>query len=189
MPYIIAIVIIIVAAGALFLFRESAEAPTTPEPDMRAEDAGTQLPEGYTPPSEQPPSLNPGGEAAEDGAVEDEEFEDPTIGNNPPTPQAVEAEPAGATGTFTAASSYSTGRSIHELDVTLTLDNGVVTAADIDYDGAGEPGTPILRSFNEAYETEVVGRDIDSIELSRVGGASWTSNAFNEAVDEIRAQL
>lgn len=179
MPYVIAIVIIIIAAGALLLFREPAEAPVTVEDPEPAR----FVPEGFVPPTTPPPSENieePEPATEPQGEMTDDADAAPT-----PAPEAS----TGVTGTFVGEASYSTGRAVHELDVSLTLENNIVVAADIDYDGTGEPSTPILRSFNEAYQAEVIGKPVAQVNLSRVGGASWTSDAFNEAVSQIEAQL
>lgn len=177
MPYIIAAVVVVIGAVAFMVFRSPAEAPTIePTVEQTAQPttapAPGEAPEGFVEPTTPPPAAENGAEGSTDGAAQ--------------TPDTADA---GATGSFTGEASYSTGRAVHELDVTLTLADDVVTAVDITYDGLGEPQTPALRNFNEAYEPEVIGKNIDEINLSRVGGASWTSDAFNEAVAEIRGQL
>ena len=67
-------VIIIVAAGALLLFREPVEAPSiTVVDEVPAEETrnNSNVPKGFTPPTTPPPSLNP----AQDGATIDTEAE------------------------------------------------------------------------------------------------------------------
>jgi len=180
MPYIIAFVIIIVAAGAILLFRAPVDtsqqnlvADARLENDTSAESNSQNGQTSTSDPDEAATPLE-----AEMGMESETET--------------AAAEPVvidqGADGTYVGEASYSTGRAVHELDVTLTIENDVVIAAEVAYDG-GEPPTPILRSFDEAYQAEVVGKNIDNIQLSRVGGASWTSDAFNEAVAEVRAQI
>ncbi len=180
MPYIIAFVIIVVAAGALLLFREPVEAPAVLEETARIEaDTENTLPEGYTPPTEQPPSLTPGADSATIEAESDIMI-DETV-----TPEAV----AAPSESYVAEASYFTPRRVeHDIGVTLELDGTTIVDANVTYDG-GAAGTPQHSSFDNAYAAEVIGKDVNTIELSRVGGASLTSNAFNEAVAEIRAQL
>jgi hypothetical protein len=50
------------------------------------------------------------------------------------------------------------------------------------------PKTPSHTGFDTAYEAEVVGQPLDDLRLSRTGGASLTSDAFNEAVTDIKQQ-
>ncbi len=185
MPYVIVVVILIVGAGAFFVMQPADE--VTEDEVTAQEVARIDADEDDA-------------DIADDDTVEPDDDTTEVAANgmvigdlSGPTPEpldtpVVDQSAEGATGSFSGEASYSTGRSIHELLVTLTLENDIVVASDIRYDGQGEPTTPTLRSFNDAYEAEVIGKDIDDIELSRVGGASWTSDAFNEAVDTIQQQ-
>jgi len=93
-----------------------------------------------------------------------------------------------ADGVHTAESSYFTPNRVrHDIVVTLTVAGGIVTAAEVEYDGGG-PSTPSNAGFDTAYRAVVVGQPIEDINLSRVGGASLTSESFNEAVQTILQQ-
>ncbi len=91
-------------------------------------------------------------------------------------------------GTYTAEGSYSTPESVETITVTLTLDDGVITAVDV-------TGNPTKRE-SEQYQGEfiggiadvVVGKSIDEISVSRVAGSSLTSGGFNDAVETIKAE-
>ncbi len=112
--------------------------------------------------------------------------EEMTIKNDPvPTPQA--ATPAVA---YTENSSYLTpARTEHKMAVTLSIADGIVTDASVTYDGQSDGfSNPNHERFNAAYKTEVIGKKLSDVSLSRVGGASLTSKAFNEAVAKIVAQ-
>lgn len=94
-----------------------------------------------------------------------------------------------AANTFSGTGTYLTpARTSHELEVTLTVENGIVTAADVVYDGGEGFSNPNQERFDGAFEAQVVGKALGDISLSRVGGASLTSEAFNQAVVAIRAQ-
>ena len=91
--------------------------------------------------------------------------------------------------TYTGSGTYLTpARTNHKIDVSLTVEDGIVTAADVIYDGGEGFSNPNQERFDGAFEAQVVGKSLDSISLSRVGGASLTSEAFNQAVVAIRAQ-
>ena len=77
--------------------------------------------------------------------------------------------------------------STYKMDVSLTLANNIVTAATVAYSQGAEKD-PNAKRFEDAYKSEVIGKDINTINLSRVGGASLTSNAFNQALAAIRTQ-
>lgn len=76
-------------------------------------------------------------------------------------------------------------RNEYLMDVTLVLENDIITDAQIVYSQGAEKD-PNAAKFDAAYRTEVIGKDIDTINLSRVGGASLTTGAFNSAVTNIK---
>jgi uncharacterized protein with FMN-binding domain len=91
-------------------------------------------------------------------------------------------------GTYKAGVAYmNPNHAEYKLDVTLTLANNVVT----DATAVGSQGAeidPNAQRFMDSYKAEVVGKNINSLNLSRVGGASLTTNAFNQALVAIEAQ-
>ncbi|MFN3187972.1 MAG: hypothetical protein ACK42D_00280 [Candidatus Paceibacteria bacterium] len=95
-------------------------------------------------------------------------------------------------GTYQASGEYLTpARTEHVVDVTLTLENGIVTNSTVLFDGRaeGESSNDNQARFADAYKTQVIGKSLGEISLSRVGGASLTSRAFNEAVVKIAAEV
>lgn len=91
--------------------------------------------------------------------------------------------------TYTENVSYLTpARTEHKMAVGLTIAAGVVTDASIVYDEGDGFSNPNQERFDGAYKAEVIGKPLSEISLSRVGGASLTSEAFNDAVAKIQAQ-
>jgi hypothetical protein len=183
MPYIIAFVIIIVAAGALLLFNRPVEAPVTTSTEEALLPTENQtvegVPEGFTSPTTPPPSNSPSSEEAMIEMEASIDFE----------PELKPEAAAAVNETFIAMASYFTPRRTeHDIAVTLELNGTTIVNANVTYDGEVAK-TPAHSGFDSAYATEVIGKNINDIELSRTGGASLTSVAFNEAVAEIRAQL
>jgi hypothetical protein len=122
-------------------------------------------------------------EKAQETAVEDESLAKPTTSQDD-----VVAEIA-LGNTFTGTGTYLTpARTKHELDVTLTLEAGLVTEVDVVYDNGEGFTDPHQERFDAEYKTLVVGKSLSEISLSRVGGASLTTNAFNEAITAIKSQ-
>jgi len=187
MPYIIALVIMIVAAGALLLFRQPVEAPmtdSTEEAILPTENETMDgVPEGFTSPTTPPPSTNPEGEEAMI------EMDSNTEIDLDVTPEAVMDDSETATQTYVTEASYFTPRRTeHDMEITFELSGETVVDVNVTYDG-GPAATPAHSGFDGAYKAEVIGQNINEIELSRTGGASLTSVAFNEAVAEVRAQI
>jgi hypothetical protein len=91
--------------------------------------------------------------------------------------------------TYTENVTYLTpARTEHKMAVTLKVANGIVTEADVVYDGKAGFSNPSQERFDGAFAGEVIGKPLAEISLSRVGGASLSSAAFNEAVAKIVAQ-
>ncbi|MFM2423905.1 MAG: hypothetical protein RLZZ70_294 [Candidatus Parcubacteria bacterium] len=108
----------------------------------------------------------------------------PTVPVTPTTPATAYAD-----GPYTVNTSYvAPGNANHTMAVTLTLAGDTVTTASIVYGGDSVDQSSNYQSrFMRAYESQVVGKKLDSIKLSRVGGASLTSNGFNDAVAKVKA--
>lgn len=89
---------------------------------------------------------------------------------------------------YTSIASYITpARTTHEMNVELEITDGVVSNVNIKYDGKDQGfSNPNQERFDNAYKTEVIGKKLEEINLSRVGGASLTSQAFNEAIANIK---
>jgi len=75
------------------------------------------------------------------------------------------------------------------ISVSLTLNSSIITEVTTVHsknDGKS-------RMYQEAFESEirplVVGRDINSLNLSRVAGASFTTDAFLQAVEKIKNNI
>ncbi len=183
MPIAVVIVLIIalLGAGAYFFTRDDAamedDMATTTEEAARVEDTG-----------------------ADDIEMSDEENEDDeeaattteVVGDETTTDTSPEAEVMSyADGTYSATATYLTPRrTTHEVEVTVTLDGDVVTAADVLYDGkpAGEYSNDYQRGFDAAYEAQVIGTKLDDISLSRMGGSSLTPQGFNDALARIQEE-
>jgi len=96
-----------------------------------------------------------------------------------------------ANGTFNASATYLTPkRDEHTVAISLTIVDGIVAASSVTFDGLneGETSNPNQERFLAAYEAEVIGKPVAEINLSRVGGASLTTGAFNDAVAQIRTE-
>ena len=96
---------------------------------------------------------------------------------------------AAKTGEFTASVDYRVpAPELNKMSVTLTLENDVVKAVTVN-NVANSPASKQYEShFLPAYQAEVIGKKLSDVSLSRVGGASLTSSAFNAAVKAIVEQ-
>lgn len=120
----------------------------------------------------------------------DRPTEPPATYTTADTPATIDTAPAQQNtyknGTYTADAAYFTPKRVrHNISVSVTIQDDVITTADVLYDGA-EAKTPSHIGFDGAFEQAVLGAEMsDDINLARVGGASLTTVAFNEALADI----
>ena len=107
----------------------------------------------------------------------------------PETPSTSEASADTATATLTAEGNYLTpARTPYKVTVQLTMTADVITDVNVLYNDKETYSDPNQERFDNAYKPLVVGKKISELSLSRVGGASLTTDAFNEAVAKIAAE-
>lgn len=171
MPYLIAFIIVIVAGVGFALFK-SDQTTTDTAPIVTQE--ATDTPEPMEPGTETETATLP--ETSPETSVVAPQLTDAA---NPDTiPD----------GTHTTSVTYFTPkRDEYRLDVSLTTQDGIVTDANVIY-SQGAENDPNPKRFEGAYKEVVIGTPLTDLDLSRVGGASLTTDAFNEAVDNILAE-
>ncbi|MCK6081132.1 FMN-binding protein [Microbacterium sp. EYE_5] len=89
-------------------------------------------------------------------------------------------------GTYTADGSYQTPESVETISVTITLESDVVTDVEVTGDPQARESQQYQGEFIGGIADEVVGKNIDDIQVDRVGGSSLTSGGFNQALEKIR---
>jgi uncharacterized protein with FMN-binding domain len=91
-------------------------------------------------------------------------------------------------GTYSADGTYRSPQGQETVGVQLTLASGTVTAVKI----TEHPSNPNTRKFQGEFSggiaAQVVGRNIDELNIEKVAGSSLTSGGFNEAVEKIKAE-
>ena len=68
----------------------------------------------------------------------------------------------------------------------MTIDNGTVTAIKTTHNYTDRESDYYISSFDSLIEQEVKGKKLDELSIGRVGGASLTSNAFDDAIATIK---
>lgn len=89
-------------------------------------------------------------------------------------------------GTYSASIDYSVPHGTNSLTAKLTIKDGTVTAVNVDNDYSDNESGMYIDSFENAIQGAVVGQDVGSLSLSRLAGASLTTQAFNNALTTIR---
>lgn len=126
----------------------------------------------------------------------------PTQGATPPsagnssagatTPSGTSSSLAGGSvykdGTYSADGTYVSPNGTETVGVELTLASGTVTAVNI----TQHPSNPNTRKFQGEFAggiaSQVVGKSIDELKVSKVAGSSLTSGGFNQAVEKIKSE-
>lgn len=90
-------------------------------------------------------------------------------------------------GTYSASGQYQSPNGTETLDVTITLENDIITAVDVVGEGSNPNTVRYQGEFIGGINAIVIGQDIDSISVSKVAGSSLASGGFNAAVETIKA--
>jgi hypothetical protein len=178
MPLVLIIVGIAVAIGLGGYFLRP-EAVVTPE-EITELPATPEVGDGSTTPAET-------GDNAEAGENVPAEVGDSPTASDTDTPTV--SATIYADGAHTVNSSYKAPNGAnHTMAVTLTLKGDVVTDTSIVYGGDKVAESSKYQSrFMSAYESQVIGKKLDAISLSRVGGASLTTGGFNDTLAKVKA--
>lgn len=91
-------------------------------------------------------------------------------------------------GSYTAGGTYRSPGGNESIEVSVTLKDGSVVSTKATSKATGREGEEYQQKFISSYATLVVGKSLDSINLSRVSGSSLTSQGFNSALTQIKAQ-
>lgn len=92
-----------------------------------------------------------------------------------------------ADGTYEASGSYNRPSGTSEVDVSITLADGVVSEVEVTPKAEGT-SRQFQEKFVSGISQEVVGKSLDDISVSKVSGSSLTSQGFNAALDEIKSE-
>jgi len=91
-------------------------------------------------------------------------------------------------GTYEATGQYATPESVETVDVTLTLAGDTITDVTVTGDPQAAESKEYQSKFIGGIKSEVVGKKLDEISVSKVAGSSLTSGGFNKAVDTIKTE-
>ncbi len=107
-------------------------------------------------------------------------------GSNVPAPSPTAT--AYKDGTYTASAEYYVPHSAEQIDVTVTIKDGVVASSSVQNSESNPESAQFQQDFAAQYKTYVVGKSIRGLKLGGVAGASDTSQGFNEALQQIASK-
>ncbi|WP_258802588.1 FMN-binding protein [Pseudarthrobacter sp. NS4] len=130
------------------------------------------------------PSANESAPASTGGSAAETSAAAPAAGESPLATSGSEYKD----GTYSADGNYVSPNGTETVGVQLTLASGTVTDVQI----TQHPSNPNTRKFQGEFAggiaEQVVGKNIDDINVSKVAGSSLTSGGFNQALEQIKSE-
>lgn len=106
--------------------------------------------------------------------------------NQQNTAQTIAARTIYKDGNYSASVNYSVPeRGSNSLVLHVTIKNDMITAVSSDSTYSGRESSRYVGRFEDSLSGAVVGKKLDSVSPSRIGGASLTTNAFNKALRSV----
>ena len=93
------------------------------------------------------------------------------------------------TKTYETEVSYEVPENSESLKVRFTLKDDIITDVSADFSMSDGKSRRYQQNFKDSFEPLVIGQSIKNLSLSRVGGASLTTEAFNQAIQNIKNKL
>ena len=91
-------------------------------------------------------------------------------------------------GTYVINDNYQSPGGSENIKTTVTLKDGIVTDATVTQNANNAESASHQATFAKSYKSKVIGKAIDTLNISRVSGASLTTSAFNDALEQIRTK-
>lgn len=89
-------------------------------------------------------------------------------------------------GNYSATGTYESPGGEESIDVSVTLAGGTITNVSATPHANVDEAAQYQSQFLSGYKSQVVGKKITDVNLSRVAGSSLTSIGFNSAIDQIK---
>lgn len=93
-----------------------------------------------------------------------------------------------ADGTYDATGDYAAPSGPESIEVEVTLKDDVITDVTVTPNASGGQPAQHQTKFAGGIAPTVVGKDIDTLQITRVAGSSLTSGGFNDAISQIKAE-
>lgn len=91
-------------------------------------------------------------------------------------------------GEYAATGEYLSPNGSESISVDVTLENNKIVDVTVVGDATSGNSLRFQTEFEEGIATEVVGVNIDELNVDKVAGSSLTSDGFNDAIEKIKAE-
>lgn len=102
------------------------------------------------------------------------------------TPSSAQTSSTYKNGTYSATIDYMVPKSDNSITVEMNVENGKVSSVKTTHDYSDRESDFYIANFDSLIAEAVTGKNIDNLSVGRVGGASLTSNAFDDAIATIK---
>ena len=204
MQIVVAIIVVVILGAGTYVLTQSesdsrdsvvesrqedtAKNDTEVEVAEEDEDDPADIPLADTSPSATTPEPEPAAPVTQTPVVSTPDPEpEPVVVESEPDPEPVVTS-VYADGTYSASADYRSPGGTHSADISITVANDTVTAATFQSDASNSTSKKYINRFADAYQAEVIGQDLESISLSRVGGASLTTKGYNDALALVKSK-
>jgi uncharacterized protein with FMN-binding domain len=109
----------------------------------------------------------------------------PTTPTDTPAATATPSSSGYKDGSYSATATYRVPHGSESIGVTLTVKNGNVTGSSLQQSMSDRESQRYQEDFAAEYQAYVVGQKLSSLNVPVVAGASDTSDAFNQAANQI----
>ncbi len=120
------------------------------------------------------------------GGSEDPAGSAPTTSETSSTTDDAPAAPVND-GDYSAEGSYSNPGGQSEVQVDLTITDGKIADIKVTPGATNLTSRSYQQKFAGGISGEVVGKSLDELDVSKVSGSSLTSQGFNQAIEQIKA--
>lgn len=90
-------------------------------------------------------------------------------------------------GDYEAEAEYSNPAGVSKVKVELTLADGKISDITVTPEATNGTSKGFQAKFAGGIADEVVGKSLDELDVSKVSGSSLTSQGFNQAIEQIKA--
>lgn len=91
-------------------------------------------------------------------------------------------------GTYTVIGQYVSPGGPEEIEVTVTLADGVIKESNVISKATLDGSKMFQGKFIEGYKPLVVGKKLNEVKLDKVSGSSLTPKGFNDAIEKIKQE-
>ncbi len=91
-------------------------------------------------------------------------------------------------GTYSVKGNYISPGGPEEIPVTITLKDDIITAATMTVNSPRPMSQNFQTQFHDNFQPFVIGKNIDSVTLTKVSGSSLTPKGFNDALAKVKVE-